>query len=116
MKHIFRSDEVYDSYQELRRNGGLLNGCVLCGKTPLKQFQYWFIAKNDFPYDRIAKVHNMLIPIRHIDETGLSEEEMAELFDIKSNYLQDYDFFIEAARKKRSVPKHFHVHLIAAKV
>lgn len=116
MKHVFRSDEVFDSYQNYQKNGGLSEGCVLCSKQPLKQFKYWFITVNDFPYDRIAKVHNMLVPFRHITESGLEEDEKAELLEIKQNHLGEFDFLIEAAEKKRSVPGHFHIHLIAAKV
>ncbi len=116
MKHVFRSDEVFDSYQDYQKNGGLSKGCVLCDKEPIKKFKYWFITVNDFPYDRIAKLHNMLVPFRHVTESELTDQERNEFVEIKQNYLEDYDFLIEAAEKKRSVPKHFHIHLIAAKV
>lgn len=116
MKHVFRSDEVFDSYQKFQKDGGLSDGCALCKKAVIKKFNHWFITVNDFPYDRIAKVHNMIVSIRHINEAGLNDEERAELLEIKQKYLGDYDFFIEASEKKRSVPTHFHIHLIQTKV
>jgi hypothetical protein len=91
-------------------------GCVLCEKESLQEFQYWRIIENMFPYDKVAKAHNMILPKRHIVETELSAEEVKELRDIKEKHLQkEYDFMIEAMPKMKSIPQHFHIHLIEVK-
>jgi hypothetical protein len=90
--------------------------CALCLKEPVETFKYWKIVANDFPYDLIAREHNMLLPMRHIAEDGLSSDELRELIDIKMNHLDPkYDYVIEAAPKNKSIPDHFHLHLIVMK-
>lgn len=93
--------------------GDMAKRCVLCPKTPIKQFVHWKIIENDFPYDRIAARHHMIIPIRHVAGDGLSAEELRELEDIKRAYINDaYDYILEAVPRIKSIPAHFHLHLI----
>ena len=77
-------------------------------------FTLWKIIPNDFPYDRIAKKHHMIVPLRHVQEKDLSTEERAELQEIKGRGFDDdtYEYIIEAAQKIKSVPGHFHLHLV----
>ncbi len=71
---------------------------------------------NAFPYDRIAKTHDMIVPLRHVDEDHLNDEELKELKIIKDNYLhKEYEFIIEATYKVKSIPAHFHLHLLTIK-
>lgn len=116
MGNIFRTPETSKRYKDFIANGGLEGRCVLCDKeTTGVTFTYWRIVTNDYPYDLITERHDMLMPIRHADESELTEEEKAELFDIKTNHLSDYDFVIEPTRKLKSIPEHFHLHVITGK-
>lgn len=111
-----RSSEMVNKYNEHQKTGVLARGCPLCDTEPLKIFKYWKIIENDFPYDLIAKTHHMIVPIRHEAEKDLTEEELAELGEIKENYInQGYDYIIEPTVKNKSIPGHFHLHLIIGK-
>lgn len=112
-----RTPEMTQRYKDYRDQGGLENGCRLCDSEPIKKYRFWKITDNKFPFDRIAKVHYMLMPLRHTTEAGFTEEERFELFEIKHgvDIQDDYDFIIEAMHKKKSIPDHFHLHLIVAK-
>jgi hypothetical protein len=116
MRTILRTAKTQQRYNAYQKAGGLTNGCGLCEKQPLKKFKYWRIVENIFPYDRIAKVHHMVIPKRHVPEEKLSGVELKELRKIKESYIhKNYDFIIEATYRMKSIPAHFHLHLITVK-
>ncbi len=111
----FRTPEMTQKYADYRAAGHLDNGCRLCDVPAIKQYKFWKIAEAKFSFDRVAVKHNMLLPLRHTVETGLTEEEKQELLDIKNGDIQtEYEFIIEATTKKKSIPSHFHLHLIVA--
>ncbi len=110
-----RVPETQEAYDRLRASGALSDRCVLCEKEPVQAFQHWKIITNDFPYDRIARVHHMLVPYRHVTERGLSETERRELLDIKRDYINKsaYNWLMEAAKGHKTIPDHFHLHILA---
>lgn len=111
-----RTSETEKKYKELIAAGHLNHGCVLCRIPALQNFTFWKIIPNEFPYGRIAKVHHMIVPIRHTDEKDLTSEESKEFFEIKGSFLNNqYDFLMEATLKQKTIPAHFHVHLITIK-
>ena len=111
-----RTEESEEKYKKLIVAGYLDGACKLCEAPSLKDFEYWRIIRNDFPYDLIAQVHDMAIPKRHVEESGLSEEEKKEYTEIKASYVEnEYGFIMEPTVKLKSIPKHFHLHLIVAK-
>jgi len=111
-----RTPETLQKYRDLIAAGGLQGDCALCGAPSLKTFTYWRIVANAFPYDKIATKHDMILPIRHTTEEGLTREEDEEFKHIKASYLQpEYEFIIEATNKMKSIPAHFHLHVIIAK-
>lgn len=113
---LFRSKETTEKYEEYRRSRPPGDLCALCAKNPLQEFGRWKIIENDFPYDLITGVHHMLVPVRHTKEEGLDNDESVELLDIKNRFLDSkYDFIAEATAKNKSIPSHFHLHLIVAK-
>jgi hypothetical protein len=115
-KATLRTEETYKAYKDLIAAGGLEGHCALCDAPAIKQFGFWKLMVNTFPYDRIAQTHDMLIPLRHTKESDLTEQELKEYAEIKSNYLQEhYDFLIEATNKMKSIPSHFHLHVITLK-
>lgn len=76
----------------------------------------WKIVKNDFPYDKVASRHDMLIPLRHCIESNLTSEELREFVQIKRDISDQYDMFLENTNEKtRSIPEHFHLHLLQIK-
>ena len=120
-----RTNETEAKYAEWKLERGLEKGCPMCTNEPfkgfiycaaVKEFTYWKIVINDFPYDKVAEKHHMLVPLRHVTEGELTEEEKQELQTIKPTYLNDnYQFIIEATHKTKSVPEHFHLHLIVVR-
>ena len=111
-----RTEESNDKYNNLVANGILDGGCNLCGAEPIKSFRLWKVIGNAFPYDRIAEIHHMIVPIRHVTEDGLSGEEKNELKKIKDEHInKNYEYIIEATHKKKSISEHFHLHLIVVK-
>jgi hypothetical protein len=103
-------------YKEYLSNKLADEGCALCTKTALQSFKYWKIVQNSFIYDLIAKEHHMLVLLRHAKEDTLTEEELKEMAEIKEKFIHPkYDYIIEATHKEKSIPDHFHLHLIIGK-
>ncbi len=113
MSDLFRSKEITDKYSEHKRSGKMNDSCALCQAPSLREFKYWRVINNEFPYDLIASVHQMIVPNRHVTEDELMIGESEELKSIKiSEELKNFDYFIEANTHKKSIPEHFHIHII----
>lgn len=112
MSRDLRYPETEKRYRDLIATGILERCCVLCDKEAISSFTHWKIITNDFPYDRIAKTHDMLVPLRHVIEGSLTDEEHQELLDIKHGYVNDhYDYIIEPTHHGKSIPTHLHSQL-----
>jgi hypothetical protein len=110
-----RTEQMKNTYKEYLRTHPSDGSCALCAKEAVKAFTHWKILENDFPYDLIAKEHFMLVPKRHVLERDLAPDEISELAEIKAGYIDStYDYIIEATTKNKSIPAHFHIHLIVA--
>lgn len=84
----------------------------------VKEFNYWRIIENDFPYDIIASVSHILITKRKVsfDWGLLIEDELDELEHIKKTYLSEhYDLIWENLPRGKTVPEHFHLNLLVLK-
>lgn len=80
--------------------------------VPLKEYKYWKIILNTFPYDD-TKLHHMIIPKRQVrDYTELDVLERAELENIKTFDCKNYDSCIRNFNKYRSVEIWYHEHLL----
>jgi hypothetical protein len=111
-----RTPETHAKYKNFlaQREPGQV--CVLCTAEPLQIFTHWKIITNNFPYDRVAKTHHMIVPLRHVIEADITPEEEAELVEIKKGYINDhYDFILEPTEKTKSLPTHLHLHLLEIK-
>ena len=112
--HTFRTPEsakLYKAYQEEHRDN---TTCSLCTEPAKSEFVHWRILKNNFPYDALASTHDLIVPRRHVVESELTAEEIEEYISLKKDILfLTYEYLLEAARK--SLPKHYHVHLIVTK-
>jgi diadenosine tetraphosphate (Ap4A) HIT family hydrolase len=116
MTNLLRTKSGADTYTAYRNAGGLENdGCVLCSASSLQEFTHWRIVTNKFPYDLIAREHHMLIPKRHVTEHDLTNEEKTEFETIKQHHLGKYDYFIETNQHMKSIPAHFHLHIIVGR-
>lgn len=88
------------------------HSCPLCRSPSLREFSFWRLILNDFPYDKIARTHHMLIPKRCVPQEALTSQESAELEDIKKQLAENYHYYIEATPQQRSVPGHYHLHCV----
>jgi hypothetical protein len=111
-----RTQENEERYKRLIAEGHLEAGCPLCASAPLHAFKHWKIIPNTFPYDKIATTHHMVVPLRHVRESELTPEELQELLAIKHEYINaHYEYILEATHKKKTIPAHFHLHLVVLK-
>jgi len=112
----FRTKKLHEKYIKHLKNNKVV-GCPLCKREAIKAFKYWKIIKNNFPYDKIAKEHHMIVPLQHITEDSLNMKEIDELKRIKKSYIKDnnYNYIMEGTIHSQSQPEHFHLHLIKLK-
>jgi hypothetical protein len=111
-----RTGDLQKKYEAVLAGRTGADPCVLCAGVPLREFVHWKIMRNDFPYDLVANRHDMLVPKRHVIEAEVSPEEWAEYWSIKRTVFEDeYDYLLEGASRTRSIPLHFHIHLITLK-
>jgi diadenosine tetraphosphate (Ap4A) HIT family hydrolase len=115
MSHDFRMTATHEAYEQIKQTGHLDTCCPLCDEVSIKEFTHWRIITNNYPYDAITQVHHMLVPKRHCKEDALTDSERAELLTLKEDDLDEYDFLLESNRHKRSIPAHFHIHLLVPK-
>lgn len=109
----FRSKKVDDAYLSEQKLPDWNVGCKLCEAATVFESTYWRIIPNKFPYDLIAHHHAMIVPRRHVREDALTHEELDELKVLKSTYINDnFMFIVEATPNRKSIPAHFHLHLI----
>ena len=83
---LYRTKETIAAYKARKEKGLFKNGCPICLREPIEVFKHWKVIENHFPYDKIAKVHHMIAPKRHVVETELTEDERAELITLKHMY------------------------------
>tara|TARA_B100000745_G_scaffold64494_1_gene38053 strand:+ start:1501 stop:1851 length:351 start_codon:yes stop_codon:yes gene_type:complete len=112
MGDYLRSQKTSLKYRNFKRKLSKDHGCPLCQLNSIKNFSFWKIVKNDFPYDKVATNHDMLMPIRCTTEENLTAEEKLELEMIKSTTAQSYDLLAESTLKTMSVASHYHIHLL----
>lgn len=88
-------------------------------ETILKEFKYWKIVPNDFPYDAIADINHMIFPKRDFkfDWSLMNNEERDELDYLKNKgYIAEhYDVVYENLPSGQTMPGRFHLHLLKLK-
>lgn len=116
MKLRLRTPETHHLY-ETHRNTYQAQTMLSDWKSRIvEEFTHWVLIKNNFPWDKIANEHYLLIPKRMF---GLAEDmnslEKQELEKIKTKFYTTYDMIIENMRSLRSVAHHYHVHVLILK-
>ncbi len=115
MKQL-RSAKYYEAYEKLKLERKDPDHCFLCSAKAIQEFKHWRILLNDFPYDVIASTHHLIVPRVHKTEHLLTEEERVELIHLKETVLDNvYEFVFETLPSQKSIPKHFHLHLVVIK-
>lgn len=113
---LWRSKAIEKKYDEYRAGRDPAEGCALCREPSLVEFQYWRVTNNRFPYDQVASLHHMMVPKRHTNGDDLTPEEFSELALLKKEHVNEhYNFILEATPKTKSIPTHYHLHLVVAK-
>ncbi len=111
-----RTKETAEKLKQVQIEEAGRNFCILCEREPIKDFTYWKIMKNLFPYDKIAKVHDMIVLKRHAPDAEMTKEEKDEYEKIKNEYIhKTYEFIIEPTYLTKSLPAHAHFHMLIAK-
>ena len=104
-----RTKETQKQYMDYLKNTYKGN-CIFCDKELLeKEFEYWIIIKNKFPYDKVFCNHRLLATKRHVTEE-INNKERKELKKILAE--EEYNHCILNKKQYRSIPQHFHYHLV----
>jgi len=110
-----RTPETESRYGDLKKQSGWNEPCPLCKAESIKVFKLWKLIRNDYPYDKVMRSHDMLVPLRHVPYDGISDDEWEEYEKLKKEVAEvDYQWIMEAMAGQ-SLPQHFHLHLVIAK-
>jgi hypothetical protein len=118
---MLRTKETAETYAQFQAEnrarkeaGEDMHECAICADTKavIEEYTHWVRMKNAFPYDRHFTQSDMLALKRHSDETGITQEERAELIELKKKLADTYDHILENLPKQQSIPHHYHVHLV----
>lgn len=114
-----RHPKTEKAYQEFKKEHtedlSVLQSFNFDNETILREFEYWVLIENRFPYDRMARTNDMLVSKRplqsHYDGT---DAEQAEYDTIMKTLAAEnfYDAYMENFPKIKSVKKFVHIHLI----
>lgn len=111
------TEEAYQKLREERRRVGIVGFAYnLDEEEIISVYTHWAIIPNQFPYDMIAEVHHMLVPKRvfgRLEEA--TNEEMNELYSIKKEIQDKYNYILETLGGMQSNTKHLHLQLIKLK-
>ena len=107
------TDATYAAYLKAEQP---FASCPLCDKKSVKEFGFWRIVENSFPYDKIAERHDLLLSKSHVKEERIEQQAWYEWQNIKKSYVNDhYDWIVEPTHSGKSIPEHFHLHLLVGK-
>jgi diadenosine tetraphosphate (Ap4A) HIT family hydrolase len=109
---VLRSPEMHERYVTAEKDPNFMNTT-----NSIRDFNYWRIIENMFPYDTIAKTHHMLVPKKQIlNWLDMHLEEMDELDNLIMHVLpNDYDMILLNFPKAQSVKDWLHFHLIVVR-
>jgi hypothetical protein len=111
-KTTLRSDAMHTKYLTYPKDKNFMNTA-----NSIRDFNYWRIIENRFPYDTIAKTHHLLVTKRKVPGHHLMNQyEATELDGLINNVLpQDYDMILLNFPQAQSVKDWLHFHLIIVK-
>lgn len=112
---VFRSDECVKRYREHRAK---IKDADLTKLPQVERWGHWILVKNEYPYDRIAQKHCLLVPLRSFaEDEEMNGAERKELFMIKKWFARNksFDILCESLPHDRSVPGVYHLHCMGLK-
>jgi diadenosine tetraphosphate (Ap4A) HIT family hydrolase len=111
-KTTLRSPAMHTKYLTHPKDPNFMNTA-----NSIRDFNYWRIIENKFPYDTIAETHHMLVPKRQaLNWVDLDIDEMTELDGlIMYDLPEQYDMILLNFPKAQSVKDWLHFHLIVVK-
>jgi hypothetical protein len=106
----WRTPEGEEKYAQARR--GFNGECRICLIPSKEERGSFLIVPNEFPYDAVASVNDMLVTREH--KPRISMEELAELEELKKKLGEEryYSLILENLPVRQTQPTHWHVHLI----
>ncbi len=107
-----RTLETHAKYELHLTSGHAPAGCYLCRAKPIKAYKHWKIIENEFPYDEVATESHILVPLRHAKEEVLGIAARREYKKIRGELHEKYDMIAENTHKQKSIPEHYHLHLM----
>lgn len=113
---VLRTPETLVIYKARRRAlGDSLKKVDLTQLPFIREWEFWVLVENEFPYDKIAKKHSLLVAKRHFvhdDEMDILERE--EMYAIKKEFAEsrEYDSLLENLSHNRTVPGQYHLHCL----
>ena len=112
-KSYMRTDEtekIYDQHKKEREQQGDRQ-CPICTAESVREYDYWKLIENEFPYDRVARDHYMLASKRHIATfSELTDAEQQEFRDIHES-INEFDASLFNFAHRQTVDTHYHIHL-----
>lgn len=119
---FLRTEGMMTKYMEVMKEreakGIKYNPFTSNSEIVVKEFRYWNIIENEFPYDAVATTTHMIATKREVpfDWSLLNEEEKIEFEKIKKEYIAEhYDAIWENLPKGQTISKHFHLNLLVLK-
>ena len=111
---VLRTKKCLKRYHDKRKKlGKEFSNVDLTKLECVRRYFYWTLVKNEFPYDKITKRHDMLVPLRKFPKEGnMTMLEWCELMNIKKEIEKDYDSFLENTFHRRVLSNIFHLHCI----
>ncbi len=113
-----RKKETQEAYRKLMKQRDALEvpRIDIASEKKIREFEHWILIKNKFPYDRVAKKHDLLFPRRvFTEDKDISGAEREELREIKKELQSEYDIAFESFSHSKSIRGHFHIHFISFK-
>ena len=108
-----RTDKIYKKYLFKQKKDSIFHLKVV------KQYKYWRIVKNEYPYDAIASRHDLLVPERQIKDIFLiTKKEWQELKTLWRSFINNrhYDCILIPLPWSQTFKGRIHFHLIKIKV
>lgn len=106
----WRTPDSEETYRIARQ--GFSGECRIC-RIPVKREEgSFYIVANEFPYDAVSAVNDMLILKNHAPRLNITQIEELEEFKRKLGEERFYDLLLENLPCRKTIPDHFHLHLI----
>jgi hypothetical protein len=77
----------------------------------IREWQYWALIDNAFPYSAAFSTHHMLIPKRVASREQIKRHEYQELQSILAELESSYDCCLVNFPAKQSIVSHYHIHM-----